>query len=125
VKIALLEKFYILIFMAAVGFRLGVLVSTAFMLPVSGVGFLGIGKFEDEVKCCPGIPYFCRRKPKPFILLKKPEPLPLEPGDFYFNEQGFMVFTEQYHRRRGYCCKSGCRHCPYGFTKKQGPEKKS
>jgi hypothetical protein len=20
--------------------------------------------------------------------------------------------------KRGYCCKSGCRHCPYGFDKK-------
>lgn len=28
-----------------------------------------------------------------------------------------MVFTEAYHLRRGYCCKSGCRHCPYGFMK--------
>ncbi|MCO5251589.1 MAG: DUF5522 domain-containing protein [Candidatus Kapabacteria bacterium] len=24
-----------------------------------------------------------------------------------------MVFTEKYHLERGYCCKSGCRHCPY------------
>ena len=49
-----------------------------------------------------------------------PEPIPLLPGDYYFNEQGLMVFTEQYHRRRGYCCKSGCRHCPYGFEKEKG-----
>src|SRR5688500_19860718 len=34
--------------------------------------------------------------------------------DYYF-ENGLMVFTEAYHLRRGYCCKSGCRHCPYGF----------
>ncbi|ALJ01261.1 DUF5522 domain-containing protein [Rufibacter tibetensis] len=47
----------------------------------------------------------------------KPKPLPLEPGDYYFNEQGLMVFTEQYHRRRGYCCQSGCKHCPYGYRK--------
>ncbi|WP_192822197.1 DUF5522 domain-containing protein [Rufibacter sp. LB8] len=46
-----------------------------------------------------------------------PKPLPLEPGDVYFNEQGLMVFTEQYHKRRGFCCKSGCKHCPYGFSK--------
>jgi hypothetical protein len=39
---------------------------------------------------------------------------PLAPveGDFYL-EGETMVFTEQYHRRRGYCCGSGCRHCPY------------
>ena len=38
-------------------------------------------------------------------------------GDFYMNEQGFRIFTEQYHLKRGYCCKSGCKHCPYGFNK--------
>ncbi|HEX3798564.1 MAG TPA: cysteine-rich CWC family protein [Verrucomicrobiae bacterium] len=34
------------------------------------------------------------------------------PGDFYF-ENGLMVFTAAYHLRRGFCCESGCRHCPY------------
>jgi len=34
------------------------------------------------------------------------------PGDFYF-DGSLMVFTEAYHLRRGYCCDSGCRHCPY------------
>ncbi|MCE2740331.1 MAG: DUF5522 domain-containing protein [Sphingobacteriales bacterium] len=24
-----------------------------------------------------------------------------------------MVFTANYHLQRGYCCKNGCRHCPY------------
>ena len=38
--------------------------------------------------------------------------------DYYFNENGFMVFTAAYLLKRGYCCESGCRHCPYGF----GPE---
>ncbi|WP_323756859.1 DUF5522 domain-containing protein [Roseivirga sp.] len=28
-----------------------------------------------------------------------------------------MVFTEKYHLKRGYCCKNGCRHCPYGYKK--------
>ncbi|MGY6562806.1 MAG: DUF5522 domain-containing protein [Luteibaculaceae bacterium] len=36
-------------------------------------------------------------------------------GDFYLSEEGYMVFTEQYLKRRGYCCKNGCRHCPWGF----------
>lgn len=26
---------------------------------------------------------------------------------------GFAVFTELNHLKRGYCCDSGCRHCPY------------
>jgi hypothetical protein len=39
--------------------------------------------------------------------------LPLQPGDFYYTPEGYLVFTEQYHRRRGFCCGSGCRHCPW------------
>ena len=38
--------------------------------------------------------------------------------DYYYNEQGYRVFTEAYHLKRGYCCKSGCKHCPYGYDKK-------
>lgn len=33
--------------------------------------------------------------------------------DFYL-EDGKMVFTAAYHLKRGSCCGSGCRHCPYG-----------
>lgn len=33
--------------------------------------------------------------------------------DFYLSEEGFVVFTEAYHLKRGYCCQSGCKHCPY------------
>lgn len=39
-----------------------------------------------------------------------------EGRDFYI-ENGFYVFTKEYHLERGYCCKSGCRHCPYNFNK--------
>ena len=38
-----------------------------------------------------------------------------EPGNFYYYEDGIMVMTEEYHKTRGYCCKNGCRHCPYGY----------
>ncbi|SOE20650.1 hypothetical protein SAMN06298216_1134 [Spirosomataceae bacterium TFI 002] len=38
--------------------------------------------------------------------------------EFYFTPNGFMVFTEAYHLKRGYCCKSACRHCPYDYIKK-------
>ena len=37
----------------------------------------------------------------------------LEPEKDYYMERGAFVFTESYLRRRGYCCGSGCRHCPY------------
>jgi hypothetical protein len=36
----------------------------------------------------------------------------LRPEDFYY-EGPYMVFTAAYHLKRGYCCNSGCRHCPY------------
>lgn len=45
-------------------------------------------------------------------------PALIEDVDFYY-EGGFMVFTEKFLRERGYCCESGCRHCPYGFRKEQ------
>jgi iron complex transport system substrate-binding protein len=35
-----------------------------------------------------------------------------EPDDYY-REGEKIVFTESYLRRRGYCCDSGCCHCPY------------
>lgn len=31
----------------------------------------------------------------------------------YYLENGLYVFTEAYHLKRGYCCGSKCRHCPY------------
>ena len=39
----------------------------------------------------------------------------LAPEDFYMNESGLMVFTAAYHRKRGHCCRNGCKHCPYGY----------
>jgi|GEM_PF-1641154 len=34
------------------------------------------------------------------------------PTSFY-RENGFVVFTAAFHLKRGSCCGSGCRHCPY------------
>ncbi|HZG00348.1 MAG TPA: DUF5522 domain-containing protein [Chitinophagales bacterium] len=51
-----------------------------------------------------------------------PEPLK-ENEDYYVDkETGLVVFTATYHLKRGYCCKSGCRHCPYRFKKNQLPK---
>ena len=47
-------------------------------------------------------------------------PKELEPEDFYKTPEGFIVFTEAYHLKRGHCCQSGCKHCPYGFDKRTG-----
>jgi len=35
-----------------------------------------------------------------------------EANDFYW-ENGRMVMTAEYHKRRGFCCGNGCKHCPY------------
>ena len=35
--------------------------------------------------------------------------------DFYFEPSGLMVFTANYHLKKGYCCGNGCRHCPYQY----------
>jgi Family of unknown function (DUF5522) len=48
------------------------------------------------------------------------EKIVIEVEDFYFTTEGYKCFTEKYHLKRGYCCKSGCRHCPFGFDKKTG-----
>ena len=42
------------------------------------------------------------------------EPL-IENIDYYFNEEGLLVFTAAYHLKKGYCCGNGCRHCPYEY----------
>jgi hypothetical protein len=36
----------------------------------------------------------------------------VEGVDFYMDE-GRLVLTAAYHAKRGYCCNSRCRHCPY------------
>lgn len=46
-----------------------------------------------------------------------------EPEDYYM-EGPYMVFTEAYHLKRGYCCGSGCRHCPYGHVAVKEPIQK-
>jgi len=38
-------------------------------------------------------------------------------GRDYYLEKGYWVFTELYLRKRGKCCGSGCRHCPYRKNK--------
>jgi hypothetical protein len=48
------------------------------------------------------------------VLIQLPEDLPQEllPEDYYY-EGPYLVFTDAYHLKRGYCCNSDCRHCPY------------
>jgi hypothetical protein len=37
----------------------------------------------------------------------------IEGEDFYYTPEGYKCFTEKFHLKKGYCCKNGCRHCPY------------
>jgi hypothetical protein len=37
----------------------------------------------------------------------------LQEGLDYYMENGLFVFTATFLQKRGYCCESGCRHCPY------------
>ena len=56
----------------------------------------------------------CASPPRPV----PPSPRPLKEGEDFYREGGYVVFTARYHLRRGYCCESGCRHCPYGADSK-------
>ncbi|WP_437927554.1 DUF5522 domain-containing protein [Sorangium sp. So ce291] len=45
--------------------------------------------------------------------MRGPKPPKAIEGEDYYLEGGRVVFTEVYHLKRGYCCNSKCRHCPY------------
>ena len=49
----------------------------------------------------------------------------LDPEDYYYSEEGYIVFTEKYLLKRGYCCQNGCKHCPYGFSHKSRKDRSS
>ena len=53
-------------------------------------------------------------------LLTSPEAYPVE-GEDYYLEGAAMVFTARFLRRRGYCCESGCRHCPFDVARATAP----
>jgi hypothetical protein len=46
----------------------------------------------------------------------------MEEGENYYPEDGNMVFTEKFLLKRGHCCESGCRHCPYQEQESRNPE---
>lgn len=41
-------------------------------------------------------------------------------GEDYYMEDGLMVMTAAYHKKRGHCCGSGCRWCPYEPRHQEG-----
>jgi hypothetical protein len=40
-----------------------------------------------------------------------PKPPPQRPD--HYVENGLLVYTAAFHLERGFCCGSGCRHCPF------------
>ncbi len=46
---------------------------------------------------------------------------PLVEGVDYYMDGDRLVFTEAYHAKRGYCCNSRCRHCPWKSAEKASP----
>lgn len=45
-------------------------------------------------------------------------------GMHYYLEGNKVVFTELFHKQRGYCCGSGCKHCPFDPKHKKGNKEK-
>jgi hypothetical protein len=55
----------------------------------------------------------CRSKETRLPEEREAERQPLVEGEDYYMDGPYLVFTEGYHLKRGYCCNSGCRHCPW------------
>jgi hypothetical protein len=43
--------------------------------------------------------------------------------DYYYNEDGYVVLTEAYHLKKGYCCGNGCKHCPFNYEAVPEPKR--
>jgi hypothetical protein len=43
--------------------------------------------------------------------------------DYYF-ENGLMILTAHFLLKRGYCCRNGCRNCPYAQEKEKISQQK-
>ncbi|MFN5982447.1 MAG: DUF5522 domain-containing protein [Fluviicola sp.] len=44
---------------------------------------------------------------------KKSIPKVVDKYDYYIDENGRIIFTSNFLKKRGYCCTKGCLHCPY------------
>jgi Family of unknown function (DUF5522)/Cysteine-rich CWC len=65
----------------------------------------------------------CLAELNKLVAQEKQYPFPGRGGDLiegvhYYKEGDYRVFTEFYLLSRGFCCRSGCRHCAYGFKKR-------
>ena len=46
----------------------------------------------------------------------------LDKDEYYHSSEGYVIFTEKYHLKKGYCFNNNCKHCPY---KKETKNKKN
>ena len=44
-------------------------------------------------------------------------PQKLVENEDYYMKNNLFVLTENFLRKRGFCCQNGCRHCPYKTNK--------
>jgi len=49
----------------------------------------------------------------------------LDKDEYYHSPDGYIIFTEKYHLKRGYCCNNNCKHCPYKKEDKKKQNDKS
>jgi len=49
----------------------------------------------------------------------------LDKDEYYHSSEGYVIFTEKYHLKRGYCCNNNCKHCPYNKETKNKKNDKS
>ena len=47
----------------------------------------------------------------------------IEGMHFYYDEQGYIVFTAKYLLEKGICCGNGCRHCPFDYENVPEPRR--
>lgn len=75
------------------------------------LGFKNIGVIESPITGAEGNKEFlsCYQKAGVHAVIA---PVLVEGSDYYL-ESNLMVLTERFLLNRGYCCNSGCRHCPY------------
>ncbi len=79
---------------------------------VERLGLKIVGVMESPITGAEGNKEFLGCYQKREERQDEPAPKLIEGTDFHF-ENGLMVLTEKFLRDRGYCCNSGCRHCPY------------
>ena len=64
-------------------------------------------QIPHPARCAPARPDYAE------ILRRHAGALALGQNQYFDPATGYLVFTAQYLWKRGFCCDTGCRHCPY------------